>query len=84
MNNIHKYLNKIIVLSEGEEGYMKLICDCGNEQEFNTIDKETGQQTSYTDGEGQYTTIDSFEFWQRHDVVGICCSKCKKAIWLFT
>ena len=63
---------------------MKLICDCGNEQEFNTIDKETGQPNKITEDEGQYATIDGFEFWQQHDVVGIVCDKCKKAIWLFT
>lgn len=63
---------------------MKLICDCGNKEEFNTIDTETGKQTSYTEGEGQFATIENFEFWQQHDVVGIYCSKCGKAIWLFT
>lgn len=63
---------------------MKLICDCGNEQEFNTIDEETGEQTTCTEDEGQYARIKSFTFWQCHDVVGIVCDKCEKAIWLFT
>lgn len=63
---------------------MKLICDCGNEQEFNTIDEETGEQTSYREDEGQYATIESFSLWETHDVVGIVCDKCKKAIWMFT
>lgn len=63
---------------------MKLICDCGNEQEFNTIDEETGEQTTYAEDEGQYATIRSFSLWQAHDVVGIECDKCKKAIWIFT
>lgn len=63
---------------------MKLICDCGNEQEFNTIDEETGEQTSYREDEGQYATIEGFSLWETHDVVGIECDKCKKAIWMFT
>jgi len=63
---------------------MKLICDCGNEQEFNTIDEETGQLNRITKDEGQYATIDGFEFWSGHCEVGIVCDKCKKAIWLFT
>ncbi|KEI95106.1 hypothetical protein N496_19305 (plasmid) [Clostridium botulinum A2B3 87] len=63
---------------------MKLICDCGNEEEFNTIDEETGEQTTIREDEGQYARIESFEFWEQHDVVGIMCSKCGKAIWLFT
>lgn len=63
---------------------MKLICDCGNEQEFNTIDEETGEQTSYREDEGQYATIENFSLWETHDVVGIVCDKCKKAIWMFT
>lgn len=50
---------------------MKLICDCGNVQEFNTIDEETGEQTSYREDEGQYASIESFTLWQTHDVVGI-------------
>ncbi len=61
---------------------MKIICDCGNKSEFSTID--IGKQTSITEGEGQYATIESFRFWEMHDVVGIVCEKCGKAIWLFT
>lgn len=41
---------------------MKIICDCGNEEEFNTIDEETGKQTRITDDEGQYATIKNFDF----------------------
>ena len=63
---------------------MKLICDCGNEQEFNTINEETREQTTYTEDEGQYATIEKFSLWETHDVVGIVCDKCKKAIWMFT
>jgi hypothetical protein len=63
---------------------MKLVCDCGNEQEFNTVDFDTKKQTDITDGEGQYATMDKFALWQKHDVVGIVCDKCDKSIWLFT
>lgn len=63
---------------------MKLTCGCGNEEIFNTIDEDTGEQTRITEDEGQYATIDRFEFWEQHDQIGIVCTKCKKAIWLFT
>jgi len=63
---------------------MRIICDCGNEAEFNTIDEDTGKQTEITENEGQYVTIKGFDLWQQHDVVGIVCQKCGKAIWLFT
>lgn len=63
---------------------MKLICECGNEDIFNTIDDESGEQTRVTDEEGQYATINKFTFWETHDVVGITCDKCGKAIWVFT
>jgi len=63
---------------------MKLICDCGNKEEFNTIDEETGEQTTIREDEGQYATINNFDVWETHDTVGIICSKCGKAIWLFT
>lgn len=63
---------------------MKLTCDCGNEQLFNTIDEETGRQTNIIEGEGQYAKIDTFRLWEMHDTVGIVCEKCGKMIWLFT
>lgn len=65
---------------------MKIICDCENEMEFETINEETGEQNSLTEGEGQYATTDysKFEFWETHDVVGINCKNCGKAIWIFT
>lgn len=65
---------------------MKLICDCCNEMEFNTIDEDTGEQTKMTKDEGQYATTDykKFRFWETHDVIGIVCNKCNKAIWVFT
>ena len=64
---------------------MKLICGCGNEMEFNTNDEDTGNETSVTEGEGQYATTDcsKFNLWEQHDVVGIVCKKCGKAIWIF-
>ena len=64
---------------------MRLICDCGNEMDFNTIDEETGEQTNITENEGQYATTDysKFRFWESHDVIGIICAKCDKAIWIF-
>ena len=63
---------------------MKIICDCGNENTFNTIDEETEKETNITEDEGQYATIDGFRFWETHDQVGIVCEKCGKAIWIFT
>lgn len=64
---------------------MKIVCDCGNEMEFNTVDEETGKQTEVIEDEGQYATIDhsKFDFWEAHDVIGIICNKCSKAIWVF-
>lgn len=63
---------------------MKLICDCGFEEEFNTIDEETGEQTTDDENEGQYATIRNFDLWETHDQVGIMCKLCGKAIWVFT
>ena len=66
---------------------MKIICDCGNVLVFNTIDEETGLETEYQDDDmyGQYATKDGgFSLWSEHDVAGVECSKCKKAIWYFT
>jgi len=62
---------------------MKLVCDCGNIHEFNEKD-ENGEQNTYSEDEGTYTTINGFDFWEQHDVVGIVCNKCGKDIWLFT
>lgn len=63
---------------------MKIVCDCGNTDEFNTIDEDTNEQTDITEDEGQYATIEKFSLWEQHDAVGIVCNKCKKAIWTFT
>lgn len=62
---------------------MKIICDCGNEDIFDTINRDTGEQNNITEEEGQYANINSFNLWQSHDVVGIVCEKCGKAIWCF-
>ena len=66
---------------------VKVICDCGNEVEFNTIDEETGEESKIWDeDEGQYATMTggNFRLWSAHDVVGIVCEECGKAIWMFT
>lgn len=65
---------------------MKITCDCGNEMKFNNIDEDTKEEYEVTEDEGQYVTKDfsKFSFWQLHDVVGIECEKCDKAIWMFT
>lgn len=58
---------------------LNLRCDCGNEQEFNTIDKETGQP------KGQHTEIKGFDIITiDHYETRIACNKCKKAIWMCT
>jgi hypothetical protein len=62
---------------------MKIICDCGNECEFNEYETD-GEINDYTEDEGRYVTVKGFTFWQMHDVVGIKCNKCDKDIWLFT
>jgi hypothetical protein len=62
---------------------MKIICECGNEAKLNTTDVDTGEETEFTEGEGQYATVDTFTFWQQHDVVGVVCDKCEKALWMF-
>lgn len=61
---------------------MKLVCDCGNEQEFSTKD-ENGEEYSISEDEDQYATIDNFSLWQSDYVVGVVCDKCKKSIWMF-
>ena len=65
---------------------MKIVCDCGNESIFNTVNEDTGEENTVDQDEGQYVTLkpDTFRFWETHDQVGIVCEKCDKAIWLFT
>lgn len=64
---------------------MKLICDCGNETIFNTIDAETGKEDDPIEGEGQYATFENFEIYKiDHYSVGVCCKKCNKKIWMFS
>lgn len=65
---------------------MKIICDCGNICTFNTKDEETGLENEFEDEEmyGQYARKEGrFNIWEMHDVVGIECNNCKKAIWMF-
>lgn len=38
---------------------MKMMCDCGNEMEFSTKDEDTGEETEYTEDEGQYAIVDA-------------------------
>lgn len=62
---------------------MKIICDCGNEDIFNTIDEDTGEETDITEDEGQYATIKEFSFWSRYYSMGLTCNKCGKSMWIF-
>jgi hypothetical protein len=62
---------------------MKLICDCGNEDIFNTIDEDTGEQTRTYEDKGQYATIENFSLWSNYYKIGIVCDKCGKKIWMF-
>jgi len=63
---------------------MKVICTCGNE--VNLIEPNDGESRTISVEKGMYVTTDNstFDFWQEHDVVGIVCNKCEKAIWMFT
>ena len=67
---------------------MKIICDCGNECLFDTIDEETGLETEFEDndeGYGQYARkVGRFDFWSGHDIAGFVCNECQKALWIFT
>lgn len=65
---------------------MKIICDCGNICLFDTKDEDTGLENEFEDEEmyGQYARKEGdFNIWEMHDVVGIECGRCKKAIWVF-
>jgi len=59
---------------------MKIICECGNEvnliEQNNNEDRDMGLYVVPND----YGKID---FWEQHDVVGMVCRKCEKAIWMF-
>jgi len=63
---------------------MKIICDCGNE--VNLVEPNDGEERILDEEMGVYVTEDNstFDFWQQHDIVGMVCNKCKKAIWMFT
>lgn len=63
---------------------MKIICDCGNE--VNLIEPKDGEYRIYNEEEGLYVIKDNtsnFDFWERHDQIGIVCNKCEKTIWMF-
>ena len=68
---------------------MKLVCDCGNEMEFNPIDPDTNEkydvEAEYGNGDEQYveTEYSKFAIWAEHDSIGIKCQVCKKDIWFF-
>lgn len=61
---------------------MKLVCECGNEMEFNTVNKETGEE-HHSDDRGQFSTTDfeKFSHWAEHDIAGFTCSCCGKSVW---
>lgn len=58
---------------------MKLICDCGNEMEFEeSMDRVDDEYGLYVK-----TDYDKFDKFAIHDQAGFTCKKCDKAIWLF-
>jgi len=59
---------------------MKIICDCGA-----VIDLIEDEDDGYESDNGIYATPSSrdIRFWEEHDVVGIVCERCKKAVWTF-
>lgn len=59
---------------------MKIICDCGT-----VIDLIEDEDDGYESDNGTYATTSSrdIRFWEEHDVVGIVCESCKKAVWMF-
>lgn len=63
---------------------MKIICDCGNG--VNLLEPDDGENRIEDEEEGVYVKQSNytFNFWQRHDVIGIACNKCEKKVWMFT
>ena len=64
---------------------MKIICDCGNE--VNLVEPNDSEERTYDPDEGFYVRQDEhgkFDFWERHDQIGIVCNECLKGIWMFT
>lgn len=62
---------------------MKIICDCGNE--VNLVEPNDNEDRDITD-EGLYVVPEDhskFDFWEQHDVVGMVCRECGRAIWMF-
>jgi len=52
---------------------------------MNLIQPNDNEERDVTD-EGMYVIpddYDKFDFWEKHDVVGIVCRKCEKSIWMF-
>jgi hypothetical protein len=89
-NALAVQLRKLIKIKEENlkqvipnQSFMKIICDCGNEDFFNTIDEKTGEQTTNREDEGQYARINNFRFWSSDYEIGIVCDKCGKKIWIF-
>ena len=61
---------------------MKIVCECGATVEL--MDGEDG--TSYTEGEGWYKVVSSYNivFGRAHDAIYFNCHKCGKEEWIFT
>lgn len=64
---------------------MKIICDCGNEAVFNTINEDTKEENPIYEDEGQYATIDKskFNFTSNHYEIYFTCEKCEKILRIF-
>ena len=63
---------------------MKIICDCGNE--VNLIEPNDNEERTYDEDKGAYVIPDDYgkiDIWEIHDVVGIVCRNCEKAVWMF-
>lgn len=62
---------------------MKLICDCGNECEFNTKDKD-GNENKVIEVYGQFATIEGMNIGidSCEQLVSITCERCGKSIFI--
>ena len=63
---------------------MKIICECGNE--VNLVEPDDGEERTPHLDEGTYVIPDDYgkiDIWEKHDIVGIVCRKCEKAVWMF-
>ena len=64
---------------------MKITCDCGNEVKL--VQPDDAEERIVNEEEGMCVHQNDrgkFDFWEQHDVVGIVCNECKKAVWMFT